>query len=253
MTSAKDIVLRPISQREAAEFIRRVHYSGTVDSKAQVHIGAFLNGKLEGAMQFGASIDKRRTRGLVEGTGWNDFLELNRLAFTDNLPRNSESRALSVAMKLIRKNAPHIRWILSYADATQCGDGTIYRAAGFLLTGIKPNNQILDWNGRKVAKKSLDNLNYPRPGGKYFSRYLIERGEAVPLPGFQLRYIYFLDPTYRDRLTVPILPYDEISRRGAGMYRGEPRAGSVDGDTSASHVEEGGSIPTPALHDQAAD
>ena len=46
---------------------------------------------------------------------------------------------------------------------------------------------------------------------------------AVPIPGFQLRYIYFLDPTAKDRLTVPILPFSEIERRGAGMYKGIKR------------------------------
>lgn len=249
MTSAKDMVLRPITAKEANALVKRVHYSGKVATNSQIHIGAFLNGKLEGAMQFGPSLDKRKIQGLVEGTGWNEFIELNRMAFTDALPRNSESRAIAIAMKLLRKHAPHIKWVVSFADGAQCGDGTIYRASGFVLTGIKQNNQILNWNGRLIAKKTLDNENYPRPGGKYFSRYLIERGEAVPLPGFQLRYIYFLDPTYKDRLTVPILPYSEIQRRGAGMYRGQPRAEGVAGDTSTVQVEEGGSIPTSALHD----
>jgi hypothetical protein len=246
--SAKDMVLRPITAQEANALVRRVHYSGKVATNSQVHIGVFYQGKLEGAMQFGPSIDKRKLQGLVEGTGWNEFIELNRMAFTDVLPRNSESRALSISMKLLRKHAPHIKWVVTFADGTQCGDGTIYRASGFVLTGIKQNNQILEWNGQRIAKKTLDNENYPRPGGKYFSRVLLGRGEAKPLPGFQLRYLYFIDPTCRERLTVPILPFSEIERRGAGMYRGKPRAGSVDGDTPADHAGEGGSIPTSALH-----
>ena len=90
-------------------------------------------------------------------------------------------------------------------------------------------------------------------GGRFNPEPYLRASGATRTDGYQLRYIYFLDPTARERLTVPILPYDEIDRRGAGMYRGKPRAGSVDGDTSAFHVEEGGSIPTPALHDQAAD
>ena len=49
----------------------------------------------------------------------------------------------------------------------------------------------------------------------------------APLPGFQLRYLYFIDPTCRERLTVPILPFSEIERRGAGMYKGEKRAAVV--------------------------
>ena len=68
---------------------------------------------------------------------------MNRLAFTDMLPRNSESRALGIALRMIRKHYPHIEWIVSFADACQCGDGTIYRAAGFILTAIKINKDLI--------------------------------------------------------------------------------------------------------------
>jgi len=69
------------------------------------------------------------------------------------------------------------------------------------------------------------------------------------LPGFQLRYVYFLDPTACGRLTVPILPFSEIQKRGAGMYLGKPteRAGSIDADAPGHQPGEGGSTPTSAL------
>ncbi len=267
--SAKDILLRPISAQEANALVRRVHYSGKVVNNSQLHIGVFWQGRLEGAMQFGPSIDKRKMLGLVEGTQWNEFVELNRLAFTDALPRNSESRALSVAIRLLREHAPHLKWIVSFADATQCGDGAIYRAAGFLLTGIKKNSQVWQHDtGITVSRTALTNLGHNgalKQRRELSSRFGVDftnlsgasmrEYEAVgfrPLTGYQLRYIYFLDPSCRERLTVPILPYSEIERRGAGMYRGQPRAESIAVDASAFHAEEGGSIPTSALQEQAA-
>lgn len=39
--------------------------------------------------------------------------------------------------------------------------------------------------------------------------------------GFQLRYIYFIDKSCKDKLTVPILPFSKIDEMGAGMYKGE--------------------------------
>jgi hypothetical protein len=223
MGSAKDIVLKPITAKEANALVKRVHYSGKVVQNSSVHIGVFYNGKLEGAMQFGTPLDKRKMLPLVEGTQWHNMTELNRMAFSDELPRNSESRALSIAMKLLRKHAPQLKWVLSFADGTQCGDGTIYRASGFVLTGIKENDQILNWNGKLVARKTLDNQNYPRPDGKYYSRYLLENEQAHAILGYQLRYIYFLDQSWRCRLTVPELPFSEIEKVGAGMYKGEKR------------------------------
>ena len=58
-------------------------------------------------------------------------------------------------------------------------------------------------------------------GGASMKQY--EDAGFVPLDGYQLRYIYFIDKEYRNKLTVPELPYSEIDRIGAGMYKGEKR------------------------------
>lgn len=268
--SAKEILVKPISRQDADRIVKACHYSGKVVQNSQLHFGVFLNGKCGGAMQFGPSLDKRKIQGLVSGTSWNGFIELNRMAFADWLPRNSESRAIGVALRMIRKAYPHIEWVVSFADGTQCGDGTIYRASGFVLTAIRENNQI--WaapSGEKFAKLSLTDSTSKKEQAKaaqVVSRTTLTKGKHIqgtggasmkqfqdagwkPLPGFQLRYIYFLNPTAKSRLTVPILPFSEITRRGAGMYLGKPkRAGSDTTDTAGLQPAEGGSIPTPALH-----
>ena len=247
MASAKDLVVKPIGAKDAAELVRRIHYSGKVTQNSQLHLGVFLDGRLEGAMQFGPSMDKRKMLGLVPGTGWNGFLELNRMAFSDRLPRNSESRALGVAFRMIRKHYPHIEWIVSFSDATQCGDGTIYRASGFVLTSIKKNAQMLKMpDGSVMARKTLDNPNHTGAGGKFGSAIAKENG-AVALPGFQLRYIYFLNPAARERLTVPVLPFSKIGEMGAGMYRGEKITRTKEQDAGNPPALEG-ATPIRALH-----
>jgi hypothetical protein len=218
MASAKEIRVAPISAKDAAALVKRIHYSGSTTATSSLHLGVFLNGRLEGAMQFGAPIDKRKVLPLVEGTPWNGFLELNRMAFSEALPKNSESRALSVAFRLIRKHYPHIQWVLSFADGAQCGDGTIYRASGFVLTGIRQNKTILKMPDGTIVTDLTLNVNAHRMGGN--ASQWKKRG-AKPLEGFQLRYIYFLDPTARGRLTVPVIPFGKIDEMGATMYRGE--------------------------------
>ena len=216
--SAKEIIVKPISSQDAARIVKSCHYSGKVVQNSQLHFGVFLNGKCGGAMQFGPSLDKRKIQGIVSGTGWNSFIELNRMAFADWLPRNSESRAIAVAMRLIRKAYPQIEWVVSFADGTQCGDGTIYRASGFVLTGIKENNQIWEApSGGKFSRTTLTKGTHVlESGAESMKQYQVAGWK--PLKGFQLRYIYFLNPAARERLTVPILPFTEIQRRGAGMY-----------------------------------
>ena len=267
--SAKEIIVKPISSQDAARIVKACHYSGKVVQNSQLHFGVFMDGKCGGAMSFGPSLDKRKMLGIVKDTKWNGFLELNRMAFAEWLPRNSESRAIAVAMRLIRKSYPHIEWVVSFADATQCGDGTIYRASGFVLTGIKENNQIWQAPSGETCTRMVATDTRRPERGKLLSRVTVTKGSHAketggasmkhfsnagwkPLPGFQLRYIYFLNPAARSRLTCPVIPFTEIQRRGAGMYLGKPkRAGSDTSDTPAFQAGEGGSLPTPALHSQA--
>ena len=283
MGVAKSIILKAIDATTANALVKRVHYSGKVVNNSQLHIGVFYRGKLEGAMQFGPSLDKRKLQGLVEGTPWNGFIELNRMAFTDTLPRNSESRALGIALRMLKQHAPHVQWVVTFADGAQCGDGTIYRAAGFVLTSIKRNDQL--WtlpdgfaftrmsatdtcrpcsrkivsrasmtmqgaNGAGAQLRELESAGLYKNTGGASMKSLISAG-AKPIPGFQLRYLFFLDPTARQRLTVPILPFSEIERRGAGMYKGKTRAGSAASGTSCDQHGGGGATPTPALSDEA--
>lgn len=245
--SAKDIVLKPISASDANTIVRRHHYSGKVVNNSQIHIGVFYRGTLEGAMQFGPSLDKRKLQSLVEGTGWNEFIELNRMAFSDALPRNSESRAIGVAMRILRKHAPHLKWVVSFADATQCGDGTIYRASGFVLTGIKKNNQV--WiapSGDTFSRTSLTKGGHNKATGAA-SMKEYEAAGFRPLPGFQFRYVYFLDEAARCRLTVPIIPFADIPSQ-CRMYLGKPLRQKQSSDATGDQSGEGGAAPTLTLH-----
>lgn len=259
MGDAKRLIVKTIGVQDAKKIVRSLHYSGKVDPRSKLHYGIFLDGKCGGAIQLGDPIDKRKALPTVENTLWNGMLDLHRLAFADWLPRNSESRAIAYMMRHIRKTYPHIQWVQSYADATQCGDGIIYRASGFHLIGLKANNSMYRMPDGNVCckivfepgfsgnpKEGSIKAKYGKSGSETAGVFLKKIGAQV-IPGFQLRYIYFLDPSARQRLTVPILPFSEIDRRGAGMYKGKPRVRSVDSDTSGDQPEMGGANPTRTL------
>lgn len=65
-----------------------------------------------------------------------------------------------------------------------------------------------------------------------------------PMVGYQLRYIYLIDRTAR--LTVPVLPFSEIAKRNARMYKGECVT-SIDSDATGNQSGKGGAIPTVTL------
>lgn len=210
MSVVKQIQVRAITPAVANDFVRKHHYSRSVVMNSTLHLGCFLNGVLHGVMQYGNSIDKRNVIGFVDtgmsvNKGWNSFLELNRLAFDDKLPKNSESRCIAISIKILKKKAPHVKWILSYADGTQCGDGTIYRAAGFKLCGINKNSTIYRLaDGTTKAKHGTSKADF---------------SGSSRLDGYQLRYIYLIDKSCK--IVAPILDYSAIDELNAGMYKGE--------------------------------
>jgi hypothetical protein len=210
MAEAKQILVKVIPSSMANAFVKKVHYSGKVVPNSQLHFGVFLGKFLHGVMSFGPSMVKDQMIGLVKGTEWNGFLELNRMAFDDALPKNSESRAIAVALRMLKKQAPHVKWIISFADGTQCGDGTIYRASGFVLTQINKNSGMrMDDKGNVYSRVTF---TAHRPNEiKEFMKMRV-------LDGFMLRYIRLLDP--KCELTVPVIPFSEIEKQGAKMYKG---------------------------------
>ena len=211
MGRAKEIIVKVIPANIANEFVKKHHYSGKVVPNSKLHFGAFLDDRLHGVMSFGASLNKKGTMNLVKGTGWNEFIELNRMAFDDYLPKNSESRCISIALKLIKKNAPHIKWVISFADGCQCGDGTIYRASGFNLVKIKKNSSM--WENVNTGERMQDM--------QFYHTMTKKDDNWKKLDGNMLTYIYFLDAKAKDNLTVPILPFSKIDECGAGMYKGQ--------------------------------
>ena len=161
-------------------------------------------------MQYGPSINKKGIINLVEGTGWNEFIELNRMAFDDYLPKYSESRCIAVSIRLIKKNAPQIKWIISFADGTKCGDGTIYRASGFKLVGIVDNTAL------RLNPKTGEAIHVIQA---HHLKITNEFKKWKPFKGKQLKYIYLIDKNMK--ITKEVMPFSEIDVQKAGMYKGK--------------------------------
>jgi hypothetical protein len=196
------------------------------------------------------------------------------MAFDEYLPKYSESRCIAISIKLIKKNAPHIKWILSFSDSCQCGDGTIYRASGFILTQIKKSENDL-WE----LPNELSYLSKGKPtvhritiqcGTSLISKWVLNKYNRFTIPleqlqkenggklqcGNQLRYILLIDKSCK--ITVPILPFSKIDEMKAGMYKGKnisiqdrkPKSvSSIDSDAIHIPMEEGGAVPTDTHHD----
>tara|TARA_R110002073_G_scaffold104211_1_gene235646 strand:- start:80 stop:802 length:723 start_codon:yes stop_codon:yes gene_type:complete len=227
MGRAKEIIVKVIPSKIANDFVKKQHYSNKIAATAELHFGCFLDKKLIGVVQYGRPINKYLHINLVNGTKWNEFLELNRMVMLNDTPKNTESRILAITFKLIKKNAEHIKWVMTFADAIQCGDGTIYRASGFKLIAINKSQQLyvlpdsstmhlMGLQGGNYGKHRKDML---KKGYTSAKKYMTEVLKGVQLKGQQIKYIKLLKNNLE--LNCKILPFSEIDKQGAGMYKGE--------------------------------
>ena len=226
MGEALKIEIKPIDKPTADKIVKKYHYSGKVVKNSNLNFGVFYNGILLGAMQFGSPMVKDKLLPLVKDAKWGSVLELNRMAFSDALPRFGESRALSLAFKWIKKNAPQVEWIVSFADGTQCGHGTIYQASNFYLTQIKKNSSIILLpSGETICEMSLRmtaNADARKKGYKTAKEYLdAEHKGWHYINGYMYRYIYFLTKNAKKNFQGEFIPYSKIKEIGAEMVRGE--------------------------------
>lgn len=249
MFSPKDLKVSPIPSQLAVSFIKKHHYSGKVVMNSQIHFGASHDGVLMGVLSFGASTDKRRMSGTLK-CGFNEFLELNRMAMHQFCPKNSESRVIAICLRILKKQYPHLKCIVSFADGYQCGDGTIYRASGFRLIGLKKNVSLLldPKTGDIVAHKSLDNNLDPKTGRTGAS--IARDAGFKPIDGNQFKYVYFFDKKLESQFSFIDFKSLDLSVK---MYLGAKRAASIENDASGFQSEKGGVNPTAALQNKLLD
>ncbi len=135
------------------------------------------------------------------------------------------SRMVSIALRLLRRQSPGLRLVVSYADPEQGHVGGIYQAGGWVYDG-------------RSAPKWTANGQHNRAFGTSVKKARQRFGADVRIKTHAAKYRYLmpLDRDMREQIAPLAKPYPK-----------KPCAGSVDGDASVNHTGEGGSIPTPAL------
>ncbi len=196
------IEMLPVPHRVAQDVLVRHHYLHSMPGGTKLTFGVFTDSRLRGAVSLGVGpINGHR---LVEGATRDDCLTLTRLWLEDDLPKNSESRLLGVLVRALRRST-RLKFLLSYADPGVGHVGTVYQAAGWLYTGVSEAQPLMDLgDGVPRHLRSVGSAF-----GTHSAAYLRRRGlpvRLVPQAG-KHRYVVFVDPTWRIRLLVPVLPY----------------------------------------------
>lgn len=80
------------------------------------------------------------------------ILELTRVYFVDEAPKNTESRGLSMMRRHVRTWFPSIRLLISYSDPSQGHGGGIYEADGWAPFGMTTHKSGYGWRSRPNRK-----------------------------------------------------------------------------------------------------
>lgn len=225
--------VQEIDRDAANSSIQRNHYSRKYYNASYIHLGVFMGAKWVGVLQFGYAMNPASAGSVVAGTAIDEYLELNRMWLDDVAPHCSESRALSYAIKFIRRKYPKVKWIQSFADE-RCGKfGAVYQAAGFRYYG---EHTATFWElGGVVYHNSL--MTRDPKLSKSAALLQAGRDRAIPSELRQFRYIFFMAPRFARHACLKEQPFPKPTAA-------RPSDESVP--TLASDVQPVGAAPSSA-------
>ena len=135
-----------------------------------------------------------------KGTVQGEYLELNRMWLDDEAPRNSESQAISYALKYIKRAVLPWLWVQSFADERCKGLGVVYQACSFLYVGCHKTT-FYELDGEIYHEMMARRKDVRR--GLYLQAHIHRAARILR----QFRYVRFLKTDWQRRLRLPILAY----------------------------------------------
>ncbi|HET8839731.1 MAG TPA: protein Mom [Flavobacteriaceae bacterium] len=137
--------------------------------------------------------------GLVQG----QVVELVRVAL--NGKQNTTSQVLGTCLRKLKKDAPLVKIIVSYADRNQDHIGTIYQATNWLYMDERSNERGIMLNGRLTHRRSV--------GKKYgntsieWLRKNVDRKAEIIRGKTKIKYVFPMNKWERKRLKEIAKPY----------------------------------------------
>lgn len=208
---------------EAAKYaVEHWHYSQRIPKSRQVYIGVWESDIYIGAVIFGKSITPYL--GDAFGLSHIECAELTRIALNKHI--NPVSKIATVAIKMLAKQSPGLRLLVSYADPNVGHSGGIYQAMNWVYIGASSKIVQYFWRGQWRNDTPMFNAFKANPELRKScqSRELIEKH----------KYLFPLDDAMRKQVEPLRKPYP---KRGTGEIDNAPQ----------SNGESGGASPTVPL------
>lgn len=188
---------------QAARFaVMRWHYSRAMPSGKLVKVGAWEDGTFVGCVLFGRGAASEI--GSPYGLEQTEICELVRVALGTHA--SPTSKIVSLALRMLKKQSPGLRLVVSFADTTQGHHGGIYQAGNWTFVGTQEYHayRVL---GELVHPKTL-HAKYGTGGQSiaWLREHVDPAAERVR-NGEKHKYLYALDDEMRARISNLAKPY----------------------------------------------
>ena len=134
------MTIKLIKAKEAREYIATFHYSQSLPDSTKFIYAGYYNDKLAGIICYGMGAGKSQYKAILSDIQQGEYLELTRLWSHDNMPKNTESKLISMSLKALPSQ---YRLVISFADPSQGHLGIIYQATNFYYCGMTSGGKCL--------------------------------------------------------------------------------------------------------------
>ena len=213
----------------AKHAVKHWHYSRSLPCSKTARLGMWEDDKFIGAVVFAWGAN-RHLAGEYK-LKMTECVELCRIALDKHT--TPVSRIISIAVKMLKREMPGIRLIVSYAAMNRGHVGKIYQASNWLYVGQTGHEAGIMLNGKLTHRRTI-NSKYGTSDIDWLRNRidpLASRYEGKP----KFKYLLPLDDEVAERLNQLVKPYPQIC------------ATSETSDTPGVHPGEGRAARTVAL------
>ena len=187
--------------RNAALFaVLAWHYSRTLPAGRLVCVGVWENGRFVGVVIFGRGASSEI--GSPFGLRQSEVCELTRVALGPHHAPTSQIVALAV--RLLRRQSPGLRLIVSYADPEHGHVGILYQSMNWAFIGTTNRESLIRVNGRLFHPRTVASRYRTRSIDWLREHVAPDAGHVRTLPKF--RYALPLDNAMRQQLAPRVRP-----------------------------------------------
>jgi len=148
------IRIERISNKSARKIIETHHYTHSYPNSTKVSFGIYYEGKLQGCMCWGIPATQHHYKKF--NVDKSELMELLRLWTKDNSPKNLESKSISINIRILKKEMPNLKVLISYADPNVGHNGIVYQASNWRYIGTSGNDGGIKIGNKVYHRRTLN-------------------------------------------------------------------------------------------------